>query len=140
MELNHPLQPDNFRLPTNQQVAEFLQARFPDGVSELALAGQGEWSRAYAFRQRGHDYIICFAANKDDFEKDRRATSFASPALPLPAVMEIGRAFHDYYTISERIVGKPCCPRSSAPSMPLVRLTSSGRRGMGRGEQMEMHR
>lgn len=84
---------------------EFLENRFGPGVREVARIGHGEWSQAYAYRSGDGDYVIRFGAFVEDFAKDRRAAGFGSPALPIPAVTEIGQAFDGFYAISERAFG-----------------------------------
>jgi hygromycin-B 4-O-kinase len=83
----------------------FLTERYGGDVDGVAEAGRGEWSVAYAFRHHGGDYVIRFGQELDDFRKDRFAARFASPALPIPRVVEIGNAFDAHYAISERLFG-----------------------------------
>jgi hygromycin-B 4-O-kinase len=86
--------------------AEFLEARFGDAASDVETVAQGEWSRAFAFRHRGADRIIRFATVVEDFQRDRAAARFASPHLPIPAVLEIGEANDCFYAISVRGFGE----------------------------------
>lgn len=88
-----------------EQAAAFLAARFGRGVGEVASAGQGEWSTAYAFRRNGAALIARFGACQEDFAKDRLAAQYGSRRLPIPAVTEIGAAFDGCYAISERAFG-----------------------------------
>ncbi len=83
----------------------FLTNRFGPGVGEVARIGRGEWSQAYAYRHDGSDYVVRFGHFVDDFLKDRRAAAYASPALPVPTVTEIGEAYDGAYAISERAFG-----------------------------------
>jgi aminoglycoside phosphotransferase (APT) family kinase protein len=85
---------------------EFLVTRFGDKASDVEAVAQGEWSRAFAFRSAGADRIIRFASVVDDFQRDRAAARYASPDLPIPAVLEIGEAFDGYYAISVRGFGE----------------------------------
>ncbi len=89
-----------------EAAAEFLAGRFGPGVESLAPAGAGAWSRAFSFRHLGADLIVRFGAHVEDFEKDRIAASFRAPALPIPAVIEVGEAFGGFYAVSERAFGK----------------------------------
>jgi hygromycin-B 4-O-kinase len=84
---------------------EFLGGRFGSDGSDVAPIGMGEWSKAFAFRRAGRDYVIRFGAHQEDFGKDRFAARYACPALPIPRVVEIGEAFEGYYAISERVFG-----------------------------------
>ena len=87
-------------------VAAFLVERFDGGVSDVVPIQQGEWSKAFFFRQAGQDYVIRFGAYLEDFAKDRLATSYRSPALPVPRAVEVGEGFGGYYAISERLFGE----------------------------------
>jgi hygromycin-B 4-O-kinase len=84
---------------------EFLGCRFGSDGSDVAKLGMGVWSKAFAFRRAGRDYVIRFGAHQEDFCKDRLAARYASPALPIPRVVELGEAFGGYYAISERVFG-----------------------------------
>ena len=84
----------------------FLASRFNSDISDIAPLGSGAWSRAFEFRWEGSDYVIRFGAHLEDFCKDRLAARYASPALPIPGVVEIGEAFGEYYAISERMFGR----------------------------------
>jgi hygromycin-B 4-O-kinase len=87
------------------RVEAFLATRFGGNAADVAPLGTGVWSKAFAFRRAGHDYVIRFGAHQEDFFKDRLAARYASPALPIPRVVELGEAFGGYYAISERVFG-----------------------------------
>ncbi len=90
---------------SDAQADAFLVARFGRSVSAVASVGQGEWSKAYAFRCGGIDYIIRFSALQEDFSKDRLAARYGSRDLPIPRIVELGEAFGGFYAISERASG-----------------------------------
>lgn len=92
-------------LPDTDQAATFLAARFSGAASDVAPLGAGVWSRAFAFRRAGRDYVIRFGLHGDDFARDRLAAAFAGPALPVPAVLELGEAFDGYYAVADRVYG-----------------------------------
>jgi len=83
----------------------FLAKRYSSNVERVSPLGQGEWSTAYAFRRDGADLVIRFGTLEEDFQKDRLAARFASPALPIPKIVEIGEAAAGFYAISERATG-----------------------------------
>jgi hygromycin-B 4-O-kinase len=83
----------------------FLRRRFGVGVRAVPVARQGEWSRAYAFERNARQYVVRFSALDEDFRKDRLAARFASPALPIPAIVEHGETDAGYYAMSERVPG-----------------------------------
>ena len=83
----------------------FLASRSGAEVSDVSPLGAGEWSQAFAFRRASRGYVIRFGAHGDDFARDQLAAAFAGPALPIPAVLELGEAFDGYYAIAERVFG-----------------------------------
>jgi hygromycin-B 4-O-kinase len=91
--------------PGRDRVAAFLRSRYGAAVDDPAPIGRGQWSTAWGFRHAGRDLVIRFAATADDFGKDRLAARFAAPALPIPAVLEIGAAFGGCFAVSERVHG-----------------------------------
>ena len=87
--------------------ADFLGALFGEvRRPEIAPIGAGAWSQAYAFFNDGHDYVVRFAALREDFERDRIAAAYSSAALPVPRTVEIGEAFGGYYSITDRVSGE----------------------------------
>ncbi len=91
---------------TTAQVSEFLLAQLGGDVQGVALLGQGGWSQAFSFSLGDRNLVARFGAHVDDFEKDRRASQFSTPGLPVPQVIEIGEAFGGYFCVSERAFGE----------------------------------
>jgi len=87
------------------RVEAFLASRFGGASGEVAPLGTGVWSKAFAFRRAGRDYVIRFGEHREDFAKDRLAARYVAPALPIPRVLEIGEALGGTYAISERLFG-----------------------------------
>jgi aminoglycoside phosphotransferase (APT) family kinase protein len=87
------------------QATSFLTDRFDGDAGDIIPLRQGGWSTAYAFRHANVDYVIRFNAHLEDFVKDRRAATWSSRRLPIPAITEIGEAFDAHYAISERVSG-----------------------------------
>ena len=83
----------------------FIARHYGHRASELTLLGAGEWSRAYAFRLDGEAAVVRFGAHGEDFAKDQIMASFSSPSLPIPRVIEYGRAPQGYFVVSERCHG-----------------------------------
>src|SRR5690349_19143776 len=92
------------RVVDEREAARFLAERF-GSIEQVEQLGGGDWSRAYGFRHNGAGYVARFGAFEEDFAKDRLAAAFASPALPVPRVVEMGEAFGGFYCISERLYG-----------------------------------
>jgi hygromycin-B 4-O-kinase len=92
---------------TIEQAHAFLSDYLASPFDDLALIGEGAWSRCFGYRHAGRDYAIRFGNHLDDFEKDQRACRFAGPGLPIPQVFDVGRAFEGYYAVSSRAYGIP---------------------------------
>jgi hygromycin-B 4-O-kinase len=73
------------------------------GVHSL---GAGEWSRAYALVLDGRQAVIRFGDHVEDFRKDQAMATHSCPALPIPAVTEIGAADGGYFAVSKRAPGQ----------------------------------
>ncbi|MGI8916160.1 MAG: phosphotransferase family protein, partial [Chloroflexota bacterium] len=85
--------------------AAFLGVLYGEAPADVAPIGAGAWSQAYSFTRRSRNYVVRFAALREDFERDRIAATYASAALPVPPVVAIGEAFDGYYAITERVFG-----------------------------------
>lgn len=104
---------------TLEQAQTFLLNHLGE-VWEVALIGEGAWSRCYGFQRDGQELAIRFGKYVDDFEKDQIAYRYAAPDLPVPQVFEIGGAFDGYYAISTRVHGIPLESVSAAQWQALV--------------------
>jgi hygromycin-B 4-O-kinase len=83
----------------------FLATRFGSADHAVAHLATGAWSVAFSFRRGGRDYVIRFGAHREDSAKDRLGARYAPRALPIPRVVELGKAFGGYSAISERVFG-----------------------------------
>lgn len=98
------------RIPPDSGDAEaayrFLRRRFGEGIELGDDLPQGVWSRAYAFRHAGRELVARFNRDRHAFDADRLALRFASPALPIPNLLEVGEVDAGCsYAISERCFG-----------------------------------
>lgn len=87
-------------------VTEFLRGRLEDVDGVEAIKG-GEWSQAFSFRAGELEYVVRFGAHGEDYAKDRVASRYAGPDLPIPEVHQAGRAFGGAYAVSTRMYGEP---------------------------------
>jgi len=90
-----------------QQAQTFLTQRLGAAPSEVFPLGEGAWSQCFGFGHQDRNLVIRFGKYVDDFQKDQLAHAFASPDLPIPEVLEIGRALDGYFAISTRVYGIP---------------------------------
>jgi hygromycin-B 4-O-kinase len=100
-------EPVNRHQLTVAAVAAFLRDRRWRGASAISPIVHGEWSRAFSFAVDGHaaEYVVRFSTLDEDFRKDQLAARFAGPRLPIPRMLELGKAFDGFYSISERARG-----------------------------------
>jgi hygromycin-B 4-O-kinase len=88
-----------------EAVEAFLVERFGPGVSNVAPLSGGEWSQAFAYRVGERDLVVRFSALEGAFRKDEIASRHASPALPIPAIVEIDETPAGFFAVSERRFG-----------------------------------
>jgi hygromycin-B 4-O-kinase len=104
---------------TLQEAQSFLANHFAD-VSNVEIVGAGAWSKCYGFRKGKQDLVIRFGKYLDDFQTDKQAFAYNSPALPIPEVLEIGEAFGGHYAISTRVYGLPLEQQSTKDWLEVV--------------------
>ncbi len=83
-------------------LSDHLQAE----IANIEPTGHGEWSQTFFFTVNEQRKIIRFSTFDEDFKKDRFASQYSSPDLPIPPVEEIGEAFGLFFAISPYIDGK----------------------------------
>lgn len=93
-------------LPSAGDARRFLEEHFGREVESIEWIGDGAWSRCFGFTDQGRELVIRFGRFVEDFAKDLRAASFRSAELPVPELMEIGRAFGGHFAISSRARGE----------------------------------
>ena len=87
-------------------VLTLLQQQFTESVSQLEPVSIGHISQTYSFVAGEQSYIIRFNATSEFFEKDAYAYKhYASPDIPIPPIVTIGRRGEVAYAISEKIPG-----------------------------------
>lgn len=86
---------------TPDMVATFLEAREGRPVDRLTPLRQGGWSSAWAYDIAGRREVIRFSHIADDFERDRLASGWSSPRIPVPRFLHLGDAFGGKYAITE---------------------------------------
>ena len=90
----------------DREAAEaFLLDRSGPDVYSVTVLAEGAWSQAFAYRLGDRDLVIRFSALEEAFRKDEAASRYASPTLPIPAIVEIGETPAGFYAISERRYG-----------------------------------
>jgi hygromycin-B 4-O-kinase len=83
-----------------------LRSRLGPGLSDPQPLAAGAWSRAYALALDERQVVVRVGNHGDDYLKDAIAgTRFASPRVPVPAVIAFGEAAGLFYVVSERVHG-----------------------------------
>jgi hygromycin-B 4-O-kinase len=102
------------------QAQAFLVSYFGNAPADLALIGEGAWSRCFGFRRGDEALVIRFGKHLEDFRKDQLASAYAVPDLPIPEVLDVGQAFDGYYAIARRAHGVPLESLSSTQWLAIV--------------------
>ena len=78
-------------------------------VTDVSPAGEGAWSRAFSFVDRvdGVERILRVGRHVEDFEKDRLAAAWATPALPVPVFGGLGEGPGWWWAVTDRVHGTP---------------------------------
>ena len=87
---------------TLDETKDFLKDHFQGKAKTVEALNGGDWSAAYAYVLENKEYVIRFAASKEDFEKDKKVANYATSTLHVPKIIEIGEALRGYFAISER--------------------------------------
>jgi hygromycin-B 4-O-kinase len=121
-------------------VRGLLLRRFAGDVGRVRLLGSGEFSRAFAFESGGRALVVRVSTSphaEGNFAKDDYAwRHFASPRLPIPRVLAIGREGDAWFAVSERAAGRvmteldPAKRRALLPGL-LDALDAIGRADVG---------
>ena len=83
----------------------YLRQRFGSDT-RITVMRPGEWSVVYSVRTVDADLVARFSAYDEDFEKDAYAARYRSTALPIPPIIEWGRAADRFVAIAERVSGE----------------------------------
>jgi hygromycin-B 4-O-kinase len=84
------------------EVGVFLRGLYRASVEGVAPLHGGEWSAAFSFTLGGQELVARFSSHREDFEKDRVASTFATSHLPVPRLLDIGESALGHYAITER--------------------------------------
>jgi len=75
-------------------------------AARIAPMRPGEWSAVYSVGTADADLVVRFSAYDEDFEKDAFAARYSSSALPIPPIVERGRALGGFYAVARRASGE----------------------------------
>jgi|GEM_PF-279966 len=97
---------------TAADIQGLLDTEWPHATTQPELIASGHWSDCFAFESaptigNAREYVIRVGRHGEDFRKDKIASQFASPTLPIPQVALLGRLGEDHFAISDRVAGGP---------------------------------
>jgi hygromycin-B 4-O-kinase len=89
-----------------KQVQQFLIYQASPEVENIEAISKGEWSEAFSYSINEKHFVVRFNKSRENFDRDKRACSFSSERLPVPEILDIGKAFDGFFAISEKIEGE----------------------------------
>jgi aminoglycoside phosphotransferase (APT) family kinase protein len=92
--------------PTIEQVARWLATRYNGNILDLAPLSGGFWSSAFSYRVGADEFVLRLSDMSEGFSIDAAAMRFTAPHLPVPVVVETGRALDLHFAISRRHYGR----------------------------------
>ena len=92
--------------PSIDQVAVWLAELHNAEISDLISLSGGFWSSAYAYHVGTQDLVLRLSDMAQGFAIDAAAMRFNGPALPVPKVVDIGKALGFNYALSQRHYGR----------------------------------
>ncbi|BFT75124.1 hypothetical protein PAENIP36_65660 [Paenibacillus sp. P36] len=86
----------------------FLQQFLNKPVTDVRPIEQGEVSKVFSYSQHNEEFIIHFNSGREGFVRERYVHETFSPqGLPVPRVLEIGRANEELcFSIAEKVPGR----------------------------------
>jgi len=88
-----------------KEAISFLETKLGLGVTNVACLKGGEWSTAFEYTLNNKAFVVRFGQHVDDYRRDEIASGYSSVSLPIPKILEVGKAFSGYYAISEKAFG-----------------------------------
>ena len=92
--------------PAIEQLSAWLNGLHKSEINGLVSLSGGFWSAAYAYRVGTQAFVLRLSDMAEGFAIDQAAMRFSGPHLPVPTVVDTGKAFGLYYAISERHYGR----------------------------------
>lgn len=92
--------------PSIEQIKAWLTTQHKSEINDLVSLSGGFWSSAYAYCANGQAFVLRLSDMAEGFEIDKAAMRFVSPSLPIPKVVDLGKALGFNYAISERHYGR----------------------------------
>jgi aminoglycoside phosphotransferase (APT) family kinase protein len=92
--------------PSIEQISAWLTGLHNAEIRDLVSLSGGFWSSAFAYRVGTEDFVLRLSDMAEGFAIDAAAMRFKGPNLPVPNVVDVGKALGLNYAISERHFGR----------------------------------
>jgi aminoglycoside phosphotransferase (APT) family kinase protein len=89
-----------------EQISAWLFERHKAEINDLVSLKGGFWSSAFAYRVGSQEFVLRLSDMAEGFAIDAAAMQFKGPNLPIPKVVDTGKALGFNYAISERHFGR----------------------------------
>lgn len=128
---------------TPEEAGTVLQRIWPGEVTAVEPIDEGEISRVYRFRDGKRGYVVHFNRDGERAEKEKRLFDALGPAgVPIPKIVDAGRAGELHYTIAEQAAGQSIARYDEADQLRVLpdligrfaaigRVPVAGTRGFG---------
>jgi len=84
------------------EVGDWLRSYHGEPISELQSMAGGYWSSAFSYRLGQQALVLRLGESGEGYRIDKQAQRFSSKALPIPEVLDVGRALNHEFAISRR--------------------------------------
>lgn len=88
-----------------EAIAAFAELHF--GATDVEALPSGTWSQAFALTVGSDPLVLRIGGFLADYEMDQVASGWARPGLPVPEVLELGRALDCWFVLTRRAFGTP---------------------------------
>ena len=108
---------------SDEQVLALLQEHFPAPAERLTVINSGQIAQTCSFTSGGQEYIVRF--NRDNMGANFPKEAFiagriASPRIPIPEIVHVGRFQELHYSITVKVPGRPLDRLPPAEYMQLL--------------------
>lgn len=90
---------------SHEAAAALATTRF--GASDVEVLPSGTWSQAFGLTVGSESLVLRIGGYLADYEMDLVASSWARPGLPIPEVLELGRALDRWFVLTRRVFRTP---------------------------------
>jgi hygromycin-B 4-O-kinase len=98
----------SFKIDINtNQAEEILQGALGEPVTNLLPIEMGELSKVFSFSIKDKSYVVHFRKSRESFDKADFMNTVYGDKLPIPRVVKSGEMDGIFFSISNKVEGKP---------------------------------